>query len=68
MEPSNIDVNEILFRCSSLGHLMTKSRDKSNIDKYNDAVALLEKKQSQISESKNKETKTYKNLESSIID
>ena len=29
MEPSNIDVNEILFRCSSLGHLMVEPKSKS---------------------------------------
>jgi len=29
MEPSNIDVNDILFRCSSLGYLMTDSRSKT---------------------------------------
>lgn len=31
MEPSNIDVNDILFRCSSLGYLMTDSRSKSEV-------------------------------------
>lgn len=29
MQPSNIDVNEILFRCSSLGHLMVEPKSKS---------------------------------------
>lgn len=31
MHPSEIDVNEILFRCSSLGYLMTESRSKSEV-------------------------------------
>lgn len=33
--------SETLFRCHALGNIMTESRGKSNIEKYNDAVALL---------------------------
>lgn len=33
--------SETLFRCHALGNIMTESRGKSNLDKYNDAVALL---------------------------
>jgi len=33
--------SETLIRCSSIGHIMTESRGKSNLEKYNDAVALL---------------------------
>lgn len=38
-----MDFSKLLFRCSSLGHLMSETREKSNLDKYKDAVALKAK-------------------------
>lgn len=38
-----MDFSKLLFRCSSLGHLMSETREKSNLDKYNDAVSLKAK-------------------------
>lgn len=37
-----------LFRCSSVGKLMTNARGKSNLDKYQDTLIELEKKQVQL--------------------
>lgn len=50
--------NEILFRCSSLGKLMTESQGKSNAEKYADACVSLGKYQSDYDLIGNKETKT----------
>ncbi len=36
------DFSKTLIRCSSIGHIMTETRGKSNFEKYNDAIALLE--------------------------
>ncbi len=41
-EGSN-ELDEILFRCSSLGHLMTEPKGKSNYEKWEEACALLAK-------------------------
>lgn len=38
-----MDFSKLLFRCSSLGHLMSETREKSNLEKYKDAVALKAK-------------------------
>lgn len=38
-----MDFSKLLFRCSSLGHLLAETREKSNLDKYNDAIALKSK-------------------------
>lgn len=64
--PFNFDSNTVLFRCSSLGYLMTDSREKSNLDKYNDAVEAVSKKQEQYANAKNKETKTALKLQEDI--
>ena len=56
--PANFDPNTVLFRCSSLGYLMTDSREKTNLEKYNDACESVSKKQEQYANAKNKETKT----------
>ncbi len=56
--PTNFDPNTVLFRCSSLGYLMTDNREKTNLEKYNDAVEAVSKKQEQYANAKNKETKT----------
>jgi len=38
-----MDFSKLLFRCSSLGHLLSETREKSNLDKYKDAVISLAK-------------------------
>lgn len=48
----------LLFRSSSQGSLMTNPRGKSNLDKYNEAVANFAKYQQDYADMKNKETKT----------
>jgi len=37
-----MDFSKHLFRCSSLGHLMTDAQGKTNMERYNDAVAKLQ--------------------------
>lgn len=55
------NANEILFRCSSLGHIMTEPQGKSNLEKYTEAKANADKNYVKYSEAKNKETKSAKN-------
>ncbi len=38
-----MNFSKYLFRCSSLGHLMTEPKGKKNLEKYNDAFDLLGK-------------------------
>lgn len=35
--------DKLLFRCSSLGYLMSETREKSNLEKYKDAISLKSK-------------------------
>lgn len=37
-----MDFSKHLFRCSSLGHLLAESKEKTNLEKYNEAVAKSE--------------------------
>lgn len=62
----NIDFSNILFHCSTLGLIMTETRDKSNLDKYNEAVARRDsmfekfsKIEEEIATMKNQETKMF---------
>lgn len=57
-----VNANEILFRCSSLGKLMTEPQGKSKMEKYIDIQATLDDLVKRYSETANKETKTGKNL------
>lgn len=50
----------ILFRSSGAGYLMTDAREKSNLEKYNDAKASVEKYKNDYTAIVNKETKTAK--------
>jgi len=52
-----VDEDEIRFRCSSLGHLMTDPKGKSNYDKWSDACMLLVKTQSSYDNLKTKDGK-----------
>ncbi len=61
-----MNFDNFLFHCHSLGLLMTEPREKSNLEKYNEAVskraALIpkfEKLELDIAEIKNQETKTF---------
>lgn len=63
---TNFDSNSVLFRCSSLGYLMTDNREKSNIEKYNDIIDAISKKQNQYADCKSKETKTAIKLKEDI--
>lgn len=56
-----LNADSILFRCSSLGYIMTEPLGKSNLDKYNDEVAKLAKLKAEYEAISNKETKTAKN-------
>lgn len=40
----NFDWNTYTFRCSSLGHIMSNPKGKSNLDKYNEALSSLRTK------------------------
>ena len=51
---------EILFRCSSLGKIMTDPRGKSNLQKFNEEKAKFKKYQEEYNGTANKETKTAK--------
>ncbi len=62
------NANEILFRCSSLGYLMTDPTGKSAEEKYNDAVDSLKKLEEEYSLTANKETKTAKAKAEKISD
>ncbi len=53
-----MESDNILFRCSSLGKLMTEPQGKSNAEKYADACVSLGKYQSDFENMQNKETKT----------
>jgi hypothetical protein len=50
--------SETLIRCSAIGHIMTESRGKSNLEKYNDAVALLAEENVKYNAIANKESKS----------
>lgn len=50
--------SETLIRCSSIGSIMTESRGKSNIEKYNDAVTLLAEENIKYNAIANKESKS----------
>ncbi len=52
------NANEILFRCSSLGHLMTDPMGDTPEEKYNKAVLSLKKHEEDYSLIVNKTTKT----------
>ncbi len=51
------EIDEILFRCSSLGHLMTEPKGKSNYEKWEDACILLGKTKAQYDALKTKDGK-----------
>jgi hypothetical protein len=53
--------SETLMRCHALGNIMTESRGKTNLEKYNDAVELLNVEIGKYSEMPNKELKSAKN-------
>lgn len=55
------NADSILFRCSSLGYIMTEPLGKSNLEKYNDEVAKLAKLKAEYEGIANKETKTAAN-------
>lgn len=59
---TEINWDEYLFRCSSLGHIMIDPKGKSHKQKYEECLESLSKKQFAYSETKNKETKTAKNM------
>lgn len=44
-----MDFSKYLFRASALAHLLADTKEKSNLDKYNDGVALLDKLKSEYS-------------------
>lgn len=51
-------MDNVLFRCSSLGHLMTDPQGKTNMEKYLGAVAALSKHREDYAAIQNKTTKT----------
>lgn len=57
-----MDFSKITFRCSSLGHIMVDAKGKSNRQKYDEAMAKLSDTETAISETKNKDTKTFAKL------
>ena len=50
--------SETLFRCHAIGNIMTESRGKSNLEKYNDAVALLAEENAKYEAISNKTSKS----------
>ena len=62
-----MDVNTILFSPSSVGKLMTEPREKSPLDKYEDAKVSLNKKNEQYLLTVNKTTKTAAKLLTDIV-
>ncbi len=54
------NANDIKFRASSIGHIMTEPHGKSNIDKYIDCLDAIGKAKRMYDDFKNKETKTAK--------
>lgn len=59
------DLKDLLFRCSSLGHLMTEGRGKSNLEKYQDAVIDWQEAQGKLQVAK-LGTKTFENLKEKV--
>jgi len=56
-----LNADSLLFRCSSLGYIMIDPKEKSNAEKYAEAVTNLSKLNSDYEAIKNKETKTAAN-------
>src|SRR4051812_41271401 len=59
--------DQILFRCSSFGHLMTEPQSKSPADKYNEAVSKLAEATKKYADTFNKSTKTASELHAKIL-
>lgn len=57
-----MNANQIKFRCSSLGHLMTEPIGKSNMQKWDDAKEYAAKLAAEYHQLANKETKTAAKL------
>lgn len=55
-----MNADKILFRCSSLGHIMTEGVGKTNFEKWEDACASYTKAKEDYALMKNKETITAK--------
>lgn len=55
------DVNTLLFRCSSLGHLMTEGKGKTNAEKYKDLLSDYDETSGKLALSKSG-SKTRENL------
>src|SRR5437016_13985109 len=53
-----MNADKILFRASSVAHIMTEPKEKSNLAKYTDAVIQLAKYNEDYAGMKNKATKT----------
>lgn len=59
------DVNTLLFRCSSLGYLMSEGKGKTSLEKYQDAVVDWQEAQGKLQAAKIG-TKTYENLKDKV--
>lgn len=55
------DFSKTLIRCSAIGMIMTESRGKTNLEKYNDAVQLLNDEHIKYDAIVNKESKSAAN-------
>lgn len=62
-----INTNDILFRCSSLGYLLTEGKEKSNLEKYIEAKAASIKYTTEYNALQNKATKTAAALHQRIL-
>lgn len=62
-----MEANNIKFRASGTGYIMTNPLGKSNYEKWADACVLLGKYQGEFDQMKNKETKTAQNKFSQIL-
>lgn len=62
-----MNANEILFRASGIGYLMTEPQGKTNSEKYYEALAQVDVYKKQYSDTVNKGTKTAVNLHAKIL-
>lgn len=62
-------MDKIVFkcRCSAIGKIMTEAKEKSNLEKYNDAIENLSNLEKRIEGLVNKSTKTYIDLSENKI-